>query len=655
MLDNSSLEQRSNYLNGHAHSNAAQLQALLISHHQVAQALRASLTMDDFEATLQPIIDLAEEDQIVFLNALVNERSSDAANIALALNTLNPNKAIRREARRTLIRLESLNVFTDWTLPSFNLNALSDDPASSERRLTNARSSFDALLHEMGLLAPAYVDVATTFLDYWAIADFQAAYATLAASSPLRAGLPAEAWITQRQQWNDLALPNNLRIAYFKDVSKEIATSTPTVEIGWSLEISTTPLDKALPELPTATTHFTTTGRHWFWCYYTLVEEDGDWRVNQMIDQGANTLLLATEELRSRLEEIASLADSRLNDLDALATDEGMFTENDDEDDNDEAQTTELINTVRQMEEAISVTTRGMHYHDALLTRAPGNIEIYRRNVAHAQSMNDPERATVYLRQLLERNPEERGITLFQLALMYRDIADRFVNADTTNRTYFLEAAIQALRESVDTTALCAACITLAMLLFREGQDLATVKGLLYEAQTRDPDLSEETEIEAGLAGIALEEGDYQAALASYERVAQIDPNYPDLSFSLGFTLNRLGEHIKAFAYLQALQEAEPERPEVYIELANAYASYEEDPSNARIILREGLEWNSDSIELLTRLAESYLQDDDQRIALRYLERAERVNKSHPLVQEVRTAYNAQRVLSRQKRSARNS
>ncbi len=90
------------------------VQHLLDQFHQIAGDLHASTNQEETEAVLTDINRLAEPSQVAFLKALSRENASDAADIVIALNELSPHKSIRKEARRSLLRLEAAKVYPQW-------------------------------------------------------------------------------------------------------------------------------------------------------------------------------------------------------------------------------------------------------------------------------------------------------------------------------------------------------------------------------------------------------------------------------------------------------------------------------------------------------------------------------------------------------------
>src|SRR5207245_2934376 len=136
-------------------------------------------------------------------------------------------------------------------------------------------------------------------------------------NSPLREGLSRDEWVERREAWADEAHPDNLTpsFIYERDLQKipKIWVPNPLIafrpithkeiEVGWSIELDETPLSDTLPELPKATVIYEETGRHWFWTSYTLVQEQDEWRIQSISDEGTNAQGLPSEELQKRVQE----------------------------------------------------------------------------------------------------------------------------------------------------------------------------------------------------------------------------------------------------------------------------------------------------------------------------------------------------------------
>ena len=86
-------------------ADEAQAKAVLEQFHTIAGELHSSKNQQEVEAALSTITALPEAAQIALLLALSKEHHTDAADVLMAINQLSPEKSIRKEARRSLIRL----------------------------------------------------------------------------------------------------------------------------------------------------------------------------------------------------------------------------------------------------------------------------------------------------------------------------------------------------------------------------------------------------------------------------------------------------------------------------------------------------------------------------------------------------------------------
>ena len=94
-----------------------QAQQLLGQFHQIANKLHSSSNQAEAEAALVDVNNLPESAQAALVKALSKEHDTDAADVLLAINELAQSKAIRKEARRSLIRLEEARIYPVWSPP----------------------------------------------------------------------------------------------------------------------------------------------------------------------------------------------------------------------------------------------------------------------------------------------------------------------------------------------------------------------------------------------------------------------------------------------------------------------------------------------------------------------------------------------------------
>src|SRR5256714_11719614 len=95
----------------------AQAQSVLGQFHQIAKELHSSTDQKEAETALTAITNMSEGAQMALLKALSRERHTDAADVLSAIYELSPIKNIRKEAHRSLIRLEQEKIYPQWEAP----------------------------------------------------------------------------------------------------------------------------------------------------------------------------------------------------------------------------------------------------------------------------------------------------------------------------------------------------------------------------------------------------------------------------------------------------------------------------------------------------------------------------------------------------------
>src|SRR5205823_6163698 len=95
----------------------AQAQAVLERYHKLAGELRSSKDQNQAEEAVSTVSDLPEAAQMALLKALSREYHQDAADVLVAVNALSQLKSVRKEARRSLLRLEEARIYPRWEPP----------------------------------------------------------------------------------------------------------------------------------------------------------------------------------------------------------------------------------------------------------------------------------------------------------------------------------------------------------------------------------------------------------------------------------------------------------------------------------------------------------------------------------------------------------
>ena len=96
---------------------STQARHILDRYHEIAGNLHASTNQEQAEAALAEINTMTEGVQMALLKALSKEHHTDAADVLIAINELSPTKGMRKEARRSLIGLQGVRIYPQWSPP----------------------------------------------------------------------------------------------------------------------------------------------------------------------------------------------------------------------------------------------------------------------------------------------------------------------------------------------------------------------------------------------------------------------------------------------------------------------------------------------------------------------------------------------------------
>ena len=477
-------------------------------------------------------------------------------------------------------------------------------------------------------------EIVGDFIGAWTLGDFGLCFDLLASDSPLSEGLSRDEWIELRRKWADEAHPARYEPHFLRErersqqslwlpssvLSDRVATQRE-IEIGWSLELTDTPLSGTLPEMPMGTAVYKETGRRWFWTSYTLVHEEDAWRIQRMKDEGANAQSLPIAELQQRLQTI----DDRIREI-------------------MEAHQPTEPGVEQYYEEIIWRTIQALYYDDALLMKLPLDRTIYDDAYSRARGLQFSERAIVYLEGIIQHFPKDHDIgnILQHLGVSQAGLSGQYKqdNMDELSE-HFFELALESLRKSIAVNNAALAHIILAELFMTNNREEEAVAELQL-AQSLTSDRDEEAQIEADLASIAMVHQNYDEAIARFKRVAEINPNYNGVWLNIGLAYRRQEKYDEAETYYQRAVEAQPNDFAAYAELGTLYI-VKMQLDKALEIVEQGLRYHPNSAHLHALLAAIYSENGDRRRAQSELAEAERINPDLEVVQAMREMLHTKR------------
>jgi tetratricopeptide (TPR) repeat protein len=462
-------------------------------------------------------------------------------------------------------------------------------------------------------------EVAINFIGAWSMGDFGLAVDLLTRNSSQREGLSRDEWIARRRAWSDESHPTRLELGFVHEreqsqssiwlPSSSSTASRKEIELGWSVELNDTPLSGTLKEMPMGTVVNKDTGRHWFWTNYTLLREQNVWRIQSISDEGARAQGFSIAELQKRITEQEEAIEAKANQRNA----------------DQQALIEELSWRLGHL----------LHYYDALLVLLPFDYQINEQAYIRSTAAANPERTQVYLERLVQRFPNNRAEGLRRLGATLTTLAYKYDLPELQpRRQHLLERAETALQQAIDLDHSALSYTLLAELyLSQERNDEA--EALLLKARDTRPAGGEETMIEAALGNLAMRRERMQEAIPHYQRVAELDPNFPSIWFNLGFAYRLLGNFEQAETSYQRAIQAESGDIRPYAELI-AIAMNRGDKQQARDIAERGVKANPDSASLHALLASVLQEMGDLRGAEKQLAEAEAIDPEQEIVQSVR-------------------
>ncbi|GHO45281.1 tetratricopeptide repeat protein [Ktedonospora formicarum] len=150
-----------------------QIQHLLTQYHDLARRLKPDADIASTVSTLDELLALSPTAQLAMLKELGKEQNSDAANVLLAINTVSQDKEVRKEARRSLLRLEGVSVQPTWQAPATRTSVVEVKVENPKRfwkaYVTPSREQGEVILTLHWELGYDYSDVQTFMflLDFW--------------------------------------------------------------------------------------------------------------------------------------------------------------------------------------------------------------------------------------------------------------------------------------------------------------------------------------------------------------------------------------------------------------------------------------------------------------------------------------------------------
>ncbi len=491
-------------------------------------------------------------------------------------------------------------------------------------------------------LEPA--SVVATFVENWIDGAYDIAYDVLAHESPLREGLSKEAWIEKRETWAETFYPEDFEPAMLHErettqsklwIPNPFSKSSTTreVEAGWSFEMEQTPLDDRLPELPEATVIYRETGRHWYWASFTLAQDDGEWRIQSISDEGARAQGLSAQELNKRIDTLTG-------EVEKIAQEHTP----------DELKQQAASKITAYLEDIVTRFLQTVYYIDALIKKTPQDRSLYERAAAMTMMFGLHERCLAYLGPLVEQFTEERAQNYLAMAELQITQSQHCLEKDDEDRAdLYEELAEEALQASLALEDSFGAHATLARLFIEQSERPAENSELPNEDEGRLDEAEEQLQLATPLAAdpenkaeiqyylgrIAMAREQFQQALHHYQQVADFDPADASAWIDLGDAHKQLEHFEEAETSYKRAIELDPAQADYYSSLGLLYNDQDQFPKAIQA-LENGLIAIPESLALHMYIVIAYMSHGDYDEAEVFLQKLERLAPDSEGVDELR-------------------
>jgi tetratricopeptide (TPR) repeat protein len=504
--------------------------------------------------------------------------------------------------------------------------------------------------------------VVVSFVEYWASGEFDIAYRLLASDSPLREGLTEEEWAQRRDEWAEEFDPGDFQPNFAEEreapksrlwLPRGGDRNIKVVEAGWSLELDeglaedvieeeeeswaefeeevdgeeteeerapADTTDITLPELPTASAIYQESGRHWYLASYTLVKDQGEWRIQSITDEAAALRALADEELQAKVEQSNKDIEEYLRKHPILLR--GRLSEN------------RAINVLSGM---LTMLFRLSYVLDAVIAK---DVEVdlsLVQSVASIMSLLKLyERSLFLFDYLAEQSEEMRVANLRAVATMRRLLAGQYEENGYLKRAKrFRELAEQELEELLARAEDAGLHISLAEVLL-DSKRLVDAEDHLLRAKELTTDEADLAHIEMHLGEIEMDRGALEEGLAHYRRVTELQPDVAESWADLAQAYVEIDNQQEAEKHFRHAIELDPHDVDIYQEWSSMYqkaGAYDK----AASVLEQGQKANPDSVDLVMLLATLYLQIEDMPKFERALNQLARLAPDFPGLSMMRT------------------
>ncbi len=466
----------------------------------------------------------------------------------------------------------------------------------------------------MTLLIDADIEADEVMVDFWsawAFGDFMLCYELLAERASLRQGATRDEFIALRRKWYDEALPARLRIgATAKTTAEQSGLWVPDASMGtnrsnwaffWSLEMRETPIAGQLSEVPMATLTNPSNQRRWFWQTISL-ERDAvskRWRITRIRDEGAAAQARPVEDLIKRSNELWDEADALAQQFERTGT---------------EAQNREHVLHI------MALVQESQSLGEAALMRLPGDRELHKTLVEHAQAVRLLDRAAALLERIITHFGATMDLWLQVAAIQFNQAQVLAEQEDASGHHFWLDTAIASARQAIAIERTPEGLVVLGELLNMHG-DSAEAESLLRESLA----IRETSGAWIDLGDLLMRQRQFIPAISAFEQAQRLDPTTAVPRWRLGRALEMVDRKPEARLAYEDAVEQNPEDGMAQMLLGVLLAT-EHEYDQAYLHLIKALELGVMETDLFLQLAVIEADRGNTNSALQLLDQAVRLS-----------------------------
>lgn len=168
---------------------------------------------------------------------------------------------------------------------------------------------------------------------------------------------------------------------------------------------------------------------------------------------------------------------------------------------------------------------------------------------------------------------ETRPLAGVEILLEYQGVPRQRITVKTDTKGDFVQVGIPTGNYKVTYSVEGYMPVTQGVRVTEDGYDLGTVPLLKLPEGALSEKGAKAAQGNLDSAAKAVSKGDYQAAIASYQKFLELSPKNAEAHFNIATNYEKLGNHEEALAYYGKALELRPDLYEAYLAIAEIHAA----------------------------------------------------------------------------------